>query len=41
MEPGLPVARAHDITEDLEFRFRKAFPQISKVSIHAEPRARD
>ncbi|HEV2177677.1 MAG TPA: cation-efflux pump [Terriglobia bacterium] len=37
LDPSLPVARVHDITEDLEFRFRKEFPQISKVSIHAEP----
>src|SRR2546425_8599937 len=40
MEPGLALSRAHDITEDIEFRFRKAFPQISKVSIHAEPEGR-
>jgi cation diffusion facilitator family transporter len=38
MESGLPVARVHDITDDVEFRFRRAFPQISKVSIHAEPK---
>lgn len=38
LAPDLPVGRVHDITEDLEFRFRQAFPQISKVSIHAEPR---
>ncbi len=38
LEPDLPVARVHDITEDLEFRFRNAFPQILKVSIHAEPK---
>ncbi len=38
LEPDLPVARVHDITEDLKFRFRKAFPQIFKVSIHAEPK---
>jgi cation diffusion facilitator family transporter len=35
----LPIAQVHDITEDLKFRFREAFPQISKVSIHAEPRS--
>jgi cation diffusion facilitator family transporter len=40
LEPDLPVGRVHDITEDLEFRFRKAFPQISKVSIHPEPKGR-
>lgn len=40
VEPDLPVARVHEITEDVEFRFRKAFPQIFKVSIHAEPKER-
>ena len=38
LEPDRPLAQVHHITEDLEFRFRKAFPQIFKVSIHAEPR---
>jgi cation diffusion facilitator family transporter len=38
LEPELPVARVHDITEELKFRFRQEFPQIFKVSIHAEPR---
>lgn len=38
LEPNLPIGRAHEITEDLEFKFRKEFPQIMKVSIHAEPR---
>ncbi|HEX5482005.1 MAG TPA: cation-efflux pump [Terriglobia bacterium] len=37
LDPSLPLARVHDITENLEFRFRKEFPQIMKVSIHAEP----
>ena len=41
LEPDLPVGRVHDITEDLEFRFRQAFPQISKVSIHAEPKGQE
>ena len=40
LEPDLPVSRVHDITEELEFRFRQAFPQIFKVSIHAEPLGR-
>jgi cation diffusion facilitator family transporter len=40
VEPDLSVGRVHDITEELEFKFRKAFPQISKVSIHAEPQKR-
>jgi len=38
LEPQLPVARVHDLTEILEFEFRQAFPQIFKVSIHAEPK---
>jgi cation diffusion facilitator family transporter len=33
----LPIAKVHDITETLEFKFRQAFPQISKITIHAEP----
>lgn len=40
LEPDLPIARVHDITETLEFKFRQAFPQISKVTIHAEPLGR-
>jgi len=40
LEPELPVARVHEITEALEFRFRREFPQISKVNIHAEPKER-
>jgi len=36
-DPSLSIGRVHDITEDLELSFRKAFPEISKVSIHAEP----
>jgi cation diffusion facilitator family transporter len=35
--PNLSVDRVHHITEELEFKFRRAYPQISKVSIHAEP----
>ena len=37
LSPDLPIARVHDITETLEFKFRQAFPQISKITIHAEP----
>jgi cation diffusion facilitator family transporter len=40
LEPNLPIAKVHDITETLEFKFRQAFPQISKISIHAEPQDR-
>lgn len=41
LEPDLSVAQVHDITEDLGFKFRKAFPQISKVNIHPEPREKE
>lgn len=37
LDPHLPLSRAHEITDELEFKFRKEFPQIVKVSIHAEP----
>jgi cation diffusion facilitator family transporter len=37
---NLPVARVHDIMDELEFKFRRAFPEISKVSIHPEPQGR-
>jgi cation diffusion facilitator family transporter len=38
LEPDLPVARVHQITEEVELRFREAFPEISKASIHPEPK---
>lgn len=38
LEPDLPLRRVHEITDDLELKFRQEFPQIMKVSIHAEPR---
>jgi cation diffusion facilitator family transporter len=40
-DPDLPVTRVHDITDELEFKFRRAFPQIFKVSIHAEPKEKN
>jgi cation diffusion facilitator family transporter len=40
LEGDLALTQVHDITEDLEFRFRQAFPQIFKVSIHAEPKGK-
>jgi len=40
LQPDLPIAKVHDITETLEFKFRQAFPQISKITIHAEPLGR-
>jgi cation diffusion facilitator family transporter len=38
VDSNLSVSRVHDITEELEFKFRKVFPQISKISIHPEPK---
>jgi cation diffusion facilitator family transporter len=38
VDSNLSVARVHDITEELGFKFRKAFPEISKISIHPEPK---
>lgn len=38
LEPELPLRRVHEITEELELKFRREFPPIMKVSIHAEPR---
>jgi cation diffusion facilitator family transporter len=38
LDPDLALTRVHEITEELELRFRRTFPQISKVNIHAEPR---
>ena len=39
--PNMPVSRVHEIMDELEFKFRKAFPEISKVSIHPEPQGRN
>lgn len=38
LDPHLSVTRVHEITETLELKFRETFPDISKVSIHPEPR---
>ncbi len=40
LEPDLPIAKVHDITETVEFKLCQAFPQISKITIHAEPLGR-
>jgi divalent metal cation (Fe/Co/Zn/Cd) transporter len=40
LPPDLPIAKVHETTEALEFKIRQAFPQISKITIHAEPRER-
>jgi cation diffusion facilitator family transporter len=41
LEPDLSLSRVHEITEELELKFRSQFPQIMKASIHAEPRGQD
>jgi cation diffusion facilitator family transporter len=38
LDPSLSVSQVHEITDALELKFRKSFPQISKVSIHQEPK---
>ncbi len=40
VQPNLSVASVHDMMEDLAFKFRKAFPEISRVNIHPEPQGR-
>ncbi|MGQ9590096.1 MAG: cation-efflux pump [Planctomycetota bacterium] len=37
-DPGLPVGEVHRASAELEGRVRKAFPRLSRVTIHAEPR---
>jgi divalent metal cation (Fe/Co/Zn/Cd) transporter len=41
VEPHLTVARVHDIMEELKFKFRRTFPEISKINIHPEPQGRE
>jgi cation diffusion facilitator family transporter len=38
MESHLSVAHVHDVTAALEDRVRERFPQISRITIHPEPR---
>ncbi|MBI3667799.1 MAG: cation-efflux pump [Acidobacteria bacterium] len=33
----MPIQRVHDITSRIETRFRQAFPQLYRVTIHPEP----
>lgn len=37
VDRDLSVARVHEIMEEIELACRKAFPRISKLSIHPEP----
>jgi cation diffusion facilitator family transporter len=41
LDPQLPMSRVHEITELLEFRLRQAFPQVSQVNIHPEPKGKN
>lgn len=33
----LPIARVHEITQDLESQFRRAVPNVYRLTIHSEP----
>lgn len=37
MRGDLPVPRVHEITADLETRFKLAFPHVFRLTIHSEP----
>ncbi len=34
---AMPMAQAHAITDNLEARFRLSLPELSRISVHAEP----
>jgi divalent metal cation (Fe/Co/Zn/Cd) transporter len=35
---ALPLSRVHDISTELEIRFKQEAPELFKVLIHTEPR---
>jgi cation diffusion facilitator family transporter len=37
MEDDLPLSRVHDVSTDLEIRFKQEFPDLFRVLIHPEP----
>ena len=37
LDGGLPIGRAHDLTQELETRTRRHFPQLFRFTIHTEP----
>ena len=37
MSDGLPLSSVHDISTDLEIRFKQEFPELFRVLIHPEP----
>jgi len=37
LDGALPIGRAHDLTQELETRTRRHFPQLFRFTIHTEP----
>ena len=37
MSDDLPLSRVHDVSTELEIRFKQAAPELFKVLIHPEP----
>jgi divalent metal cation (Fe/Co/Zn/Cd) transporter len=37
MADDLPLSRVHDVSTDLEIRFKQEFPELFRVLIHPEP----
>ena len=37
LDGSLPISRVHDLTQELEARTRRHFPQLFRLSIHTEP----
>jgi divalent metal cation (Fe/Co/Zn/Cd) transporter len=37
LDPDVPVREVHEISEEMESRLRREFPQLGRVVIHAEP----
>jgi divalent metal cation (Fe/Co/Zn/Cd) transporter len=38
MADDLPLSSVHDISTELEIRFKQEFPELFRVLIHPEPR---
>ncbi len=41
LDPDLSVTQVHSVTEEMENRLRREFPNLGRVVIHAEPAAQD
>jgi divalent metal cation (Fe/Co/Zn/Cd) transporter len=37
MSDDLPLSRVHDVSTELEIRFKQTAPELFKVLIHPEP----